>query len=108
MKKQFLNREGTQDNLEYYNKEGILIYKFYNCFSNEENVKEIVEVTYDNFGNTLKVIDSIGYSYEYTRCKETGNELTYKDSTGVKKRFDLPEYTMQQITKKIGDFKLIE
>mgnify|MGYP003646205132 CR=1 FL=1 len=102
MKKQFLNREGNQDNLEYYNKEGVCIYEFF-LFQ-----ETLIEYIFDNFGETLYYRNSDGYWFKHTRCKETGKELTYEDSDGYKTGFDLPEYTMQQKTEKIGDFKLIK
>ena len=81
MKKQFLNREGTQDNLEYYNEEGVLIYEFYKY----KNYEEFEEYTYDDFGNRLSGRFSYGYWWEITMCKETGKKLIYENSIGEKR-----------------------
>ena len=57
---------GTQEDLKLYNKAGNLVYKF--------------------------TKDSDGYSWERT-YDENGNELTYKDSDGEERGFDIPEFT---------------
>jgi hypothetical protein len=33
-------------------------------------------------------------------------ELTYKNSNGVTRGFDIPEYTMEQLVEKLGNFKI--
>ena len=70
---------GTTENLELFNKEGKLVYEF----ENESNGSRY-ERTYDS----------------------NGNELTYKDSNGITRGFDIPEYTMQQLVEKLGNFKI--
>lgn len=70
---------GTTENLELFNKEGKLVYEF--CK------------------------DSDGFSYECT-YDSNGNKLTYKNSNGVTRGFDIPEYTMEQLVEKLGNFKI--
>jgi hypothetical protein len=70
---------GTTENLELFDKVGKIVYNFYK--------------------------DSKGYSYEYT-YDSNGNELTYKDSNGVTRGFDVPEYTMEELVEKLGNFKI--
>ena len=70
---------GTTENLELFNKEGKMVYEF----ENESN----------------------GNWYEYTR-DSNGKELTYKDSNGITRGFDIPEYTMEQLVEKLGNFKI--
>ena len=70
---------GTTDDLELFNKKGKKVYEFEN--------------------------DSNGYWYEYTYDSD-GNELTYKDSNGYTRGFDIPEYTMEQLVEKLGNFKI--
>jgi YD repeat-containing protein len=61
------------------------------------------EYTYDNNGKELTHKDSQGFWYEYT-YDENGNELTYKNSNGVSRC--IPEYTMEELVKKLGNFKI--
>jgi len=62
--------------------------------------------TYDSNGNELTYEDSAGYSSKIT-YDSNGNELTFEDSKGEKRGFDTPEYTMEQLTKKLGhNFKI--
>ena len=62
--------------------------------------------TYDSSGNRLTLEDSDGYSCRYT-YDSSGNRLTLEDSDGTKRGFDTPEYTMEQLTKKLGhNFKI--
>ena len=70
---------GTTENLELFDKEGIRVYQFY------------------------KTLD--GFSSETTRDSE-GNELTYKNSDGLTRGFDIPEYTMEELVEKLGNFKI--
>jgi len=70
---------GKTENLELFNKDGKRIYKF--CK------------------------DLYGFIYEYT-YDSNGNQLTYKDSTGVTLGFDVPEYTMEELVEKLGNFKI--
>jgi hypothetical protein len=37
-----------------------------------------------------------------------GKELTFKDSHGLRIGFDIPEYTMEELIKKLGNFKLVK
>ena len=97
------NIQGTQENLELFNENGIKVYEYFkNSFGYSE------ECTYDSNGNVLTFKNSNRYSYEYTRdsngnvltfknsdgfsCEATydsnNNELTYKDSDGVRRGFD--------------------
>jgi len=98
MKKQFLNREGTQDNLEYYNAEGNLIYHFFKYGENEDFEEE----TYDSFGYDLKSRYSDGCWSEFTRCKETGKELTYENSNGYKRGFETKKEEVKQFLNREG------
>ena len=91
---------GTTENLELYNKEGKMVYEFYN----DSNVF-IYESIYDSNGEELTYKDSYGYWAEYTR-DSNGNELTYKNSNGVTRVFEIPEYTMEELVEKLGNFKL--
>jgi hypothetical protein len=62
--------------------------------------------TYDEKGNKLTFEDSHGDWVKYT-YDEKGNELTYEDSDGTKIGFDIPEFTMGELVKKIGyNFKI--
>ena len=113
----------TTENLEFYDKKGNLVYvyfkysggysyeKTYNQQGNVLTYKNSkgysYEYTYDENGRELTFKDSDGYSSEYT-YDENGNELTYENSDGDKRGFDIPEFTMEQLTTKIGNFKLIK
>ena len=46
-----------------------------------------------------------GYSEEYT-YDSNDKELTYKNSNGVRRGFDIPEYTMEELVSKLGNFKI--
>jgi len=64
------------------------------------------ERTYDGMGNELTYKNSDGYWAEKT-YDDRGNELTYKDSKGVSRGFDIPEYTIEELTKIVGnEFKI--
>lgn len=64
------------------------------------------ELTYDDNGNELTFKNSNGYWCEYT-YDDQGNELTYKSSTGMSRGFNIPEYTMEELTKIVGEeFKI--
>ena len=65
------------------------------------------ERAYNKNGNQLTYKNSKGYWQKYTR-DEKGNELTYENSEGTKIGFDIPEYTIKDLVKKIGNFKLIK
>ena len=157
---------GNQENLEFYNKEGVKVYEFY-TYSDSRNSYEYTHdkngriltskdstgywskctrgekgrtltyensdgcwykytrdeqgneltyesstgywsiYTYDKNGRTLTGKTSDGYWNKYTR-DEKGNELTYENSYGKKRGFNVPEFTMEELIKKLGDFKLIK
>jgi hypothetical protein len=57
-------------------------------------------------GNVLTYNSSKGYSDERT-YDEKGNELTYKNSDGVMRGFDIPEYTIEELKEMLGkEFKI--
>jgi uncharacterized membrane protein len=62
--------------------------------------------TYDSNGNELTVENSSGF-WEKSTYDSSGNKLTYEDSYGTKRGFDTKEYTMEELTKKLGhNFKI--
>ena len=63
------------------------------------------EYTYDDKGNLLTNKKSNGYWSEYT-YDDKGNVLAYKDSDGVKIEYGIPEYTMEELVQKLGNFKI--
>jgi YD repeat-containing protein len=76
------------------------------------------ERTYNDNGNLLTHKHSNGFWYEYT-YDDNGNRLTYKNSKGyyrikgkdvTKEEFEVfpnaPEYTMEELTAKLGNFKI--
>lgn len=91
---------GTTENLELYNKEGVIVYEFENDSNGFSS-----ESIYDSNGYTLIYKDSYGDWLEFTR-DSNGKELTFKDSNGVTRGFDIPEYTMEQLVEKLGNFKI--
>ena len=101
---------GTTENLELFNKEGKLVYKFM-----KDSTGYSSECTYDSNGKELTFKNSNGFSYEST-YDSNGNILTLKDSNGfscesknsysVTRGFDIPEYTMEQLVEKLGNFKI--
>lgn len=91
---------GTIEDLELFNKEGKMVYRFYKFSSGYS-----YEHTRDSNGKELTFKDSNGFSSEYTR-DSNGNELTFKGSNGVTRGFDIPEYTMEQLVEKLGNFKI--
>ena len=95
---------GTTENLTFYNKEGVKVYDFNTNF-NGSSYERTYKYTRDENGYVLTFKDSKGYSYEFT-YDESGNELTYKDSYGKKRGFNIPEFTMEELTQKLGNFKL--
>jgi len=112
---------GKKKNLEFYNKKGVLVYNFYRnsdgycCESTyDDRENELTyknssgyryEYTYDDQGNKLTYENSDGYFGEYTR-DDKGKELTFKDSNGVSRGFGIPEYTMEELVAKLGNFKI--
>ena len=91
---------GTEENLELFNENGIKVYEYF-----KDSYGFIYECTYDLKGNELTYKNSNGTCYEYTR-DSNGNELTFKNSDGVSRGFDIPEYTMEELVKKLGNFKI--
>ena len=91
---------GKQEELELFNKQGKLVYRFY-----EGENEYWVEKTYDSNGNLLTYKDSDDYWNEIT-YDSNGNELTFKNSNGVMRGFDIPEYTMEELVEKLGNFKI--
>jgi hypothetical protein len=90
---------GKQEELELFNKEGELVYEF------KQLGEGWSETTYDEKGNQLTFKNSKGFWSEYT-YDENGDELTFKNSHGVSRGFDIPEYTMEELVKKLGNFKI--
>jgi hypothetical protein len=70
---------GTTKNLDLFDKDGRIVYHFHK--------------------------DSDGYTSEST-YDSNGNVLTFKDSTGFTRGFDIPEYTMEELVEKLGNFKI--
>lgn len=91
---------GKSENLKLYNKEGNILYEFY---FNPNSIS--TEYTYNQNGNQLTFKNSNGYKWEKT-FNLNGRELTFKDSDGISRGFDIPEYTMEQLVKKLGNFKI--
>ncbi len=91
---------GKTEGLTLYNKEGKRVYEF-DTYSDRYSS----ERTYDSNGNELTYKNSDGYSSEST-YDSNGKELTYKDSNGVSIGFDIPEFTMEDLVSKLGNFKL--
>ena len=112
---------GKQEELELFNKQGNLAYKFFQNwdrnwgeYTYDSNGNQLTyknsngywgESTYDSNGNLLTYKDSNKYWCERT-YDSNGNLLTYKNSDGVMKGFDIPEYTMEELVEKLGNFKL--
>lgn len=70
---------GTTEDLNLFNKEGRKVYEFY-----KDSNGDWWESTYDS----------------------NGKELTYKDSNGNTRGFEIPEYTMEELVEKLGNFKI--
>jgi hypothetical protein len=112
---------GTQENIKLYDNNKVLRYEYWgsdahqsvytydsNCKSlNYENSKgPWHRYTRDLKGNTMTFENSSNYSCNYTRDSD-GMELTYENSDGIRRGFDIPEYTMEELTKIIGkEFKV--
>jgi hypothetical protein len=115
------NALGTQENLQLYNKEGVVVYKFVKYStgywyksSNDEKGRELTYETSEGYwskrtrdekGRELTYEDSKGSWSKSTR-DENGNILTYEDSNGTRIGFDIPEYTMEELVEKLGNFKI--
>jgi len=91
---------GTTEDLELFNKDGKKVYEFY-----KKSNGTFYELTYDSNGNKLTYKDSDGYWWEST-YDSNGNILTFKDSNGVTIGYEIPEYTMEQLVEKLGNFKI--
>ena len=91
---------GTTEDLELFNKEGKKVYEF-----DKNSNGSWRERTYDSNGNTLTYKDSSGFWIERT-YDSNGKELTFKTSDGVTRGFDIPEYTMEELVEKLGNFKI--
>ena len=122
MKNIQLNALGAFEDLELFDKKGNIVYKF---LTNSKG--DWWKYTYDEKGNQLTCENSNGYWRKYT-YNEKGNQLTYEDSNGdwskctydekgnpltcensngKKMGFDIPEFTMEELVKKIGyNFKI--
>lgn len=108
---------GGESNLELYNVEGKRVYMYSKTLKgkgvyiyNKNSNCYIHENIYDSQGNLLTYKDSNGFSFESTYDSK-GNELTYKDSNGKSRGFDevsetIPEYTMEELVQKLGNFKI--
>jgi YD repeat-containing protein len=112
---------GKTENLDLFNKDGKRVYEFikdsdgyiyeytYDLQGNPLTFKNSngfsSESTYDSNGNELTYKDSTAYSSESTYDSD-GNQLTYKNSNGVSHGFDIPEYTMEELVEKLGNFKI--
>ena len=94
------NALGKNENLTLFNEQGKKVYDYYNDIDDYWS-----EYTYDENGNILTFKNSDGMWYEYTR-DEKGNKLTYKNSNGKTRVFDTPEYTMEELVNKLGNFKI--
>jgi YD repeat-containing protein len=99
---------GTEETLNLYNKEGGKVYEFDTDYPDPNKWDE---TTYDKNGRVLTFINKYGFCVKYTR-DSYGNELTYENSDGERRGFDLPEFTREQLIKKViqelGNFKLIK
>ena len=112
---------GTDNNLELFNKESKIVYRFYknsigysfeytydsngNILTSKESNGYSCEYTYDSNGKELTFKDSDGYSFERT-YDSNNKELTFKNSNGIMRGFDIPEYTMEELVQKLGNFKI--
>jgi hypothetical protein len=83
MKKTQLNALGAFEDLNLFDKNGNIVYKFLS-YSDGYWSKS----TYDEKGNPLTFEDSDDYWSKRT-YDEKGNKLTYEDSRGIKKGFDI-------------------
>jgi len=93
----YKNSNGFSSEFTYDSEGKILTYKDSKGYS--------CEYTRDSEGKILTYKNSNGYSYEYT-YDSRGNILTYKNSNGFTQGFDIPEYTMEELVQKLGNFKI--
>ena len=101
MKNNKLNALGAFEDLILFDSKGNVVYEF-RADSNGYWWK----YTYDSNGNKLTYENSYGNWYKHTYDSD-GNELTYEDSDGIKRGFDIPEFTMEELVEKLGhNFKI--
>jgi len=96
--------------LTYKNSKGYCYERTYDDNGNELTFKDSkgdwYEYTRDDNGNELTFKHFDGYWYERT-YDDQGNELTFKHSDGVSRGFNIPEYTMEELTRIVGkEFKI--
>tara|TARA_R110000823_G_scaffold314955_1_gene445111 strand:- start:3837 stop:4136 length:300 start_codon:yes stop_codon:yes gene_type:complete len=94
---------GNKKDLEFYNKDGVMVYEF--CTLSDDSYS--YEYIYDKNGNLLTGKYSDDYWSKYTYDNK-GNELTYENSNGTKRGFEIQEFTMEELVKELGNFKLIK
>tara|TARA_R110000744_G_scaffold88790_1_gene172947 strand:+ start:326 stop:748 length:423 start_codon:yes stop_codon:yes gene_type:complete len=109
------SNESTHDEsgneLSYKNSDGYYHKRTYDesgntlTYRNSDDYSQ--EFTRDESGYVLTYKNSNGYWEECTRDKD-GNELTFKNSVGEIRGFYIPEFTMEELTQKLGNFKLIK
>jgi len=92
--KEYLGSE--DEDITLYHKNG----KVALWYSGEKN-GDWYETTYDKNGMTLTSKNSDGYWSKYTRA-EDGEELTYENSWGKRRGFDIEEMTMEEVCKALG------
>ena len=87
---------GTTEALKLKDENGVVRYEYIGD----------AQYTYDSNGNELTYENSDGYWCKAT-YDSSGNELTHENSYGTKRGFDIKEYTMEELTKKLGhNFKI--
>ena len=96
---------GTEENVRLFNKDGKKVYDYYKDTYDLKGNHKYTECTYDLKGNILTFKNSKGFSSERTR-DSNGKELTYKNSDGDRRGLDIPEYTMEELVEKLGNFKI--
>jgi hypothetical protein len=92
--KEYLKIENKEITL--YHKNGGIAFFYWEGENEEWN-----ERAYHTSGRLLTYKDSSGYWARYT-CDEDGDELTFENSKGNKRGFDVEEMTMEQICKALG------
>ena len=119
-----LNALGAFEDLKLFDKDGNRVYEFI-CLSNgywrkstydsdgnqltfEDSNGFWVKSTYDSNGRQLTCEDSHGYWYKST-YDSNGNQLTFERSDGLKRGFNTPEHTMDELIEKLGyNFTIIK
>lgn len=103
---------GTTEKLKLRDKNGVLRYEYngdtqytYDSMGNELKYEDYTgywyKCTYDLMGNELTVENSKGH-WNKSTYDSNGNELTFEDSYGIKRGFDIKQYTIQELEKKLG------